>query len=477
VPTPAVAPAKAPAADALPVPKPAAAAAPAQPPVATEDPVAAAIAARKAGRFDEAEALLRTHLQGHPQDAQALHELGVLYAIHGQIPNAVARFQTALALRPQQTETRRALAETLRSADRCAEARDAYLTLVDADDQDAVAWRGLVLCDEGAAEFERAIQTCQDIERRFPGTPLAAWATTRKPQLLAAKAGSSLDVAAADAEGKALFGEHRYPEAEVWFALALHQTPSADRAYRLAMARLGTHDLFGSLGALQQALALDANHLPTLSAWPAVAKAARIGGTGGLDVSLTAMQRTPFQHVAAAILDDDLVLARQLLIATKAAGNRGVVLTTLSAEVALREGQTAKAATAFLEALTASKDFAPARKGLADAYTTQGRFTEARELAGLPRPGPGTETSVEDLKRFQLLRRAELDHQLRMAMDPNLRALPALADQVLATAPPPPPPPPVSLVEPAAPVKAAPAKAAKSKTSTSKGKKAKKTKP
>ncbi len=438
--------------------------------------MAAAIAARKAGRFDEAEALLRTHLQSQPQDAQALHELGVLYAIHGQIPNAVARFQAALALRPEQAETRRALAETLRSAGRCAEARDAYLQLVADDGQDAVAWQGLVLCDESSAEFDRAIQTCRDIERRFPGTPLAAWAATRTPQLVAAKAGSSLDVAAADAEGKALFGERRYPEAEVWFALALHQTPSADRAYRLAMARLGTHDLFGSLGALQLALALDANHLPTLSAWPAVAKAARIGGTGGLDVSLTAMQRTPFQHVAAAILDDDLVLARQLLLAAKAAGNRGVVLTTLTGEVALREGQTAKAATAFLEALTASKDFAPARKGLADAYTTQGRFTEARELAGLPRPGPGTETSVEDLKRFQLLRRAELDHQLRMTIDPSVRPLAALADQVLETAPPPPPPPPVSLIEPAPSTKTPPATAARSKGATSKGNKAKKAK-
>jgi tetratricopeptide (TPR) repeat protein len=423
--------------------------------------VDAAIAARKAGRFEDAAQLLNAWLQTHPQDAKALHELGVLYALHGQLREAVAKFEAALAIDPDATETRRNLAETLRADQRCAVALPHYRTLAGADLQDQVALRGLVLCHHALGQVDAALQACGEIQRRFAGMPFAAWARQREVQIRALVDAGAVTPQQADAEGAALFAEKRYADAAVWLAKALELQANPDRAYRLAMAQLGSGDPLAALGSLQRALQLDAHHVASLSAWPTVAKALRLQGQGGVDVAFSRQARMPSQMIAHALAEGDLVLARQLLQATLQppvngkSANQGAVLAVLNGEVLLREGKLAQAGQAFQEALAQRPKYPPALKGLAVVAAQQGRTQEARELAGLPPHAGMAEVADADLQRFVALRRAELMHQLQMAEDPGLKPLPPLQDQ-LADATPPPAPPPV-VVEPSpAPVKVKP---------------------
>jgi len=354
--------------------------------------VDAAIAARKAGSYAQAAAGLQTWLAAHPNDARALHELGVLYAIHGQLTEAEAQFSQAVKAAPDQQETQRALA------------------------------------------------------------------VVRKAREAATRSGvpASLDVA--DREGTALFSEHRYKESAVWFAAALEQGATADRAYRLALAWLGAGEALAARSCLERALQIQPDHLPSRSAWPTVVKALRLEGTGGVDVAFAPSAIAPIPAIAAALNEGQLVLARQLLQAALQGPSKGLVLTFLAGEVALREGQYAKATAAYKAVLAQRPGYPPAQKGLADVAVQQGRWTDARDLAGLPKPADHDDLQAQ-LKRFVQRRRAELAHQLQMAGDPGVKPLPALADQVAALAPPPPPPAASVIEEPTAATKAAPVKA------------------
>lgn len=370
--------------------------------------------ARKAGRYAEAAAGLQTWLGGHPKDARALHELGVLYAIHGQLAEATTQFEAALAVDPGQLETQQAL----------------------------------------------------DVVRR------AREAFTR------AGAPARLDVS--EVEGTALFAERRYAAAAVWLAAALEQGPTADRAYRLAMAWLGAGDTLAARGCLEKALQLQPDHLPSRSAWPTVAKALRLEGKGGIDVAFSPGGPSPVPAIAQALNDGELVLARQLLQSAMQGPWKGAVLHVLAGEVALREGQYSKAIASYKEALACKPGYSAAQKGLADVAVQQSRWTDARDLAGLAKPAAWDDLQAQ-LKRFVVRRRAELLHQLHMGVDPGVKPLAALTDQVAELVPPPPPPPPVALTPPpeAAPEPAAPpqkhtrskaAKAAKSHARAKHGK-------
>ena len=356
--------------------------------------VDAALAARKAGRYAEAAAGLQAWLGGHPGDARALHELGVLYAIHGQLPEAETQFELALKAAPDQQETQRALA------------------------------------------------------------------VVRKARDAAARAGAPASLDVAEVEGSALFAEHRYKEAAVWFAAALEQGPTADRAYRLALAWLGAGDALAARGCLERALQIQPDHLPSRSAWPTVVKALRLEGTGGVDVAFSPTGPSPVPAIADALNDGQLVLARQLVQAAQQGPWKGLVVTLLAAEVALREGQYIKAIAGYKEALALRPGYPPAQKGLADVAVQQGRWTDARDLAGLPKPAAGDDLQAQ-LKRFVQRRRAELANQLRMAVDPGIKPLPALADQVAELVPPPPPPPvaPPTVAQEPPPEKAPPRRA------------------
>src|SRR5271170_4441005 len=63
--------------------------------------LAAALAAHRTGRLDEAERLYRAHLAGEPDDALALHNLGVIANGRGDPAGAVRLIGRALELRPR----------------------------------------------------------------------------------------------------------------------------------------------------------------------------------------------------------------------------------------------------------------------------------------------------------------------------------------------------------------------------------------
>ncbi len=435
------------------------------------DPLAQAQQARKTGDFTKAAKLLLDHLAAHPDDARGHHELGVLYAVHGQLRDAREQFEAGLRTEPNLAESRQALADLLRAEDRCPEALPHYQKLLSDDADRAKALKGQLLCQTMLGQWPAAAATCDAAIGRTQGTELGKWLTDRCQQVRTAAQSGQLSAGQMDAEGKALFGEKRFTDSEVWFELALQTEPNADRAYRLAMARLGAGELLGCHTALQQALALEPNHQASLMALATVARALRTLGTEGQSIDFKQFDEVPEQAIGRALLADDLVLARQLVAAalpTKPAVEApppGAVLLWLAGELALRDAQYSKAAEWFDKALKARASFDAAKKGLADASYQLNRISEARRLAGLP-PPPAWLADNADLKLFVDKRRAEVRHQLRMAFDPGLHPRPALVDQVEAELPGPPPkveePPP-----PPAASKGSKGKAAKGKTSKS----------
>lgn len=436
-----------------------------------------ALALRKAGRFEEALRMIQAWIVEHPDDTAAMHELGVLYAIHGQYREAAGKFQLALTLDPDLRETRRNLAEVLRADGQYAGALVHYQILWPTQVDDAVAAKGQVLCLQALGRFDEAMSLCTLVISKQPATPLAEWMQARAAILQQRKDRGSVDPQQMDAEGQALFTEKRYADAAQWFAMALTEMPTAERAYHLAMAQLGAGDSLAAQGSLQRALQLDSGHLPSASAYPTVAKAVRLQGRGAKEIAFGKVRRAAIPAIAQALDEGDLVLARQLInsaLPATAPGQppeKSLLLQTLLAEVLLREGKLTDAAKQFQIVLAQKSTYSLARKGLAAVYVAQGRFDEARSMAQLTRNALELEVNA-DLQRFAQKRRAEFAHQLQMSLDPGLKPSAALVDQVSDDRPPPPPPP-LPAVEPepappagkakgkgkAAAVKAAPAQA------------------
>lgn len=458
----------------------------AQPPPPARD-WARVAALRSQGKLVEVFQLLQGWLAENPNDARVLHEMGVLYALDHQPDAAVLQFQRALAANPDAVETRRNLSELLRSRGRCPDAIEHYRELLMVDLGDGVALRGIAVCYESSGQRDRALGALAELEKRFQGKDLGLWAAERRAKLEAPKAAPAVATAAApaaatvppqpvpqptsvdpggepsalecDREGEALFRERRYDAAAHWLGEALRLEATAERAYRLALAFAGHGDALAALGTLQRALRLDPHHLPSLSAWPTVARAARARGKGGLDVAFARPDAAPAALIGQALVEGDLMLARQLLAATRGGPWQGAVLATLEGEVLLRDGRWDGALKAFQSALAQQPRYPPAQKGLAEVYVQMGRYSGARELVGLPVPivAAGDDPNA-DLRRMVKLRRAEFEHQLRLAADPGLKVLPALVDQVLDSSTPPPPAPVVAMPQESVPVHAPPTK-------------------
>lgn len=398
---------------------------------ASDSAVAEATALRRAGRFAEAAQRLLDHLARRPDDARAHHELGVLYALHGQIREAEAQFRDALAADPAAVASQLALAELLRADERCRQALPLYQALTQRDAGDGPAWRGQLLCHAQLGAWPAAIAAAEALVQRFPGTSLGRWGAERLEQLRRDSQSGEWSAAQMDAEGKGLFAEKRYDAAVVWLALALQTEPSADRAYRLAMAHLGTQELLAAHSALTRALALDPRHQAAAMALPLVARALRNAGGGAEPIGFGDFDQVPEKAIARALADNELVLARQLVQVAlpKPAAATSAVLLVLAGELALRDAAASKAQGLFEQALKLAPGHDAARKGLADAMLQQGRGAEARKLAGIG-PAPEHVKGDADLQLWVSKRRSEFQHHLRMALDPGVRPNAALVDQV-----------------------------------------------
>ncbi len=388
-----------------------------------------ALDARQGGRFKQAFTVLADLSRRFPDDARIQHELGVLYALHGQLKPAASRFATALRLDPLLVQSRRALAEVLRAQGRCGPALTHYAALLAQPDHRVAALRGLALCREATGDAKGAKAALAQLVRDHGDTPVGVWA---KGYLAGFGAQGGLSPAAAEREGLKHFRAKRYAQASPWFELACHRGPTADRCYRLGVSRLGERDVLAAAQAFRLALAIDPKHLPSLSAWPTTARMLRAAGRGGQAAGFRdASGSRPSLRVAEAILDDDLLLAEQLASAAIAKGHKGRVLRLLRAETRLRAGQLSRAQADLSVVLRARPGLSQARHALADIYAQRRRLAQARAYAGLPQrvaPAGGWPEGVRgdaDLAAFRRWRRAAMDHTLRRLRDPGLKPFPA----------------------------------------------------
>ncbi len=416
--------------------------------------VQSALKARSAGQFKAAFNTLGALATQFPKSARVRHELGVLYAIHGQLNLAAAQLSEALRLDRTLTAARRGLAEVLRAANRCGDALPQYVALLRTSTQRPVALRGLALCREATGDETGSRAALAQLARDHGQSGPGRWATDYL-RVLASTPKGTISAASAEREGLLHFRAKRYAEAGTWFELACHRGPSADRCFRLGVARLGERDFLAAAMAFRRALSLNPKHMPTLSAWPTAARKLRQQGRGGVasDFSSTAGSR-PALRVARALLSDDLLLAEQLANAAIRKGHKGRALLLLRAETRLRAGQISRAGADLRALLRMRPDLVIARHAMATLYMRRNQPALARRYAGLPEvavPPPGSTwpagvNANADLASFARWRRAAMDHRLRRMNDPGLKPFPRFVpppplnpESIRVAAPPTPP--------------------------------------
>lgn len=95
--------------------------------------LAEGLAAMRAGRLPEARRLFERQLEKRPDDARALHFLGILAAQEGDFPRAAAHLERAAALAPSDAEVHSNLGNALRRLGRQDEALAAYERAIASD--------------------------------------------------------------------------------------------------------------------------------------------------------------------------------------------------------------------------------------------------------------------------------------------------------------------------------------------------------
>lgn len=425
--------------------------------------------------------------------AQQHVDAGLDALAKGDNSAAIASFRLAVRADPDDRGARRLLADALRRVDRCADALAQYQILqsTGADDD---ARRGEVQCLRALGQNDTALRIVEDVLGRHPlkddqSDPLAIWALAEQKSLKSVGAVVRTDPATKtepvlnaqpleqpvqtpieqpkneqperprivpeagpmeadtpatmDAQGEALFAAARYPEAAAWFELALTAQPTAERAWKLAMARWAMHDGLQALVAIDKTLQLQPDHKAAQLARPLLADWVRTRGQTGNAVPMAPEGRSIRMAVLQALVDGDDVLARQLLPLWRNGLERGVVADLVQAELWLRE-ERVNDADKLLRAILAKQPSHPAAlKALAEIVIRRGDLQQARAMLGLPlaRIANGEDPNA-DLYRFILRRRAEFQQQLRMAVDPGVKPLPSLPQQLAEMDPPTPSPPP-----------------------------------
>lgn len=387
--------------------------------------IGAALAHRRAGRFERAFAALKGLVDADGSNERAHHELAVLYAIHGQLGDAARHLQIALVLNPAAVASRRNLAEVLRADGKHAAALPHYGAVQGQPDSRVAALRGMALCQEALGQTDAARATLATLAREFGGDANGRWAAGHLATLDQLRSQGNVAPEVADRQGRRLFDEGRHAAAEAWFGFAFQRQASADRAFRLAMARLALRDYLGAVAAFQTALRLTPGHKAAMAAYPTAVRKLRSVGEGGRDVSLAAEgQGTPMARAAAALLRGEFLLTSQIAKAGQGGRYKGLVLRLLGAEADLRSGRVSKAQAALLAVLKDRPGHSTATQALAEAAYLRGQHSEARRLAGLANPPRNPALSgldVADLVQFVRWRRAYVDAQLAMAIDPVRR--------------------------------------------------------
>lgn len=421
-------------APAAPAPAPAATPNPASPaPTAEQDAaIASIVSLRKAGRFGEAFAAARALSTAAPGLARGWHELGTLYALHGQLEDAATAYGRAVALDQNLHAARFSLAEVQRADGRHRAAVEHYRALLAAPGLGVAARRGEAICLLALGDRDAARVSLTALRDLDPSDEAGQWAQERLAAMERESAGGA-DVAELDAQAEAHFRAGRYRAAADAADFACREAPSAGRCYRLAVCQLALRDYLAAVGALRAALRVDPGHLPSLSAWPTALRKLRGEGSGGVRVSLA--QPAPSEAIrlaADALLTGDLLLAERIAGRALAGGAASAVLHVVRAESRLRRGDTRRARVDFQAALRRRPKLQLARDGLLACDLADGRLANVRTALRLPSPPRPPEGVVlpagydanADLAAWERWRRNGLDHRLRSLDDAGLRPYP-----------------------------------------------------
>ena len=113
--------------------------------------------AERAGRFDEARALLERARDVLPRDSGPYHNLGNTFLKAGQLDAAERTLRQSLAIRPRAAVTHRILADVLVRQGRLADAAAALRAAIDADRWDWKAYNALAVVDVKMDRYSDAI--------------------------------------------------------------------------------------------------------------------------------------------------------------------------------------------------------------------------------------------------------------------------------------------------------------------------------
>lgn len=405
-----------------------------------------ALAARGSGDYVRARSLLQTVLVEDTKNARALHELGVLHAIFGELDRAAAMFERALQADPTLTASRRNLAEILRAAGHHERALEHFKTLRNnAANGDAtarnsnsrdIALRGIAICEEAMGRPEAAIAALDELSKHHKDDDMARWVLQQRALLVAARKDAGVSVGMAEKEADLHFRAKRYMHAAHWYDFACRRAQTADRCHRAGIAQLGAGDYLTAVGSLRRALILDPKHLPSLSAWPTAVRKLREVGSGALNVDLPVDAGSrPIQRAAKALLDGDLLLARRTAKTGQSGPMNGVVLRLIEAEALLRDGYRRPADEIYRAILRAAPGHHLAAAGRAEVLFLDRRYPTARSVARLAKPpSPPANATAEvtaaygspnrDLQAYVQWRRRTFDHHMRMLLDPGVKPPP-----------------------------------------------------
>jgi len=233
----------------------------------------AAVAAHRAGRLAEAEALYRRVLRGEPRQPVALHLLGVLALQRGQAAEAVALIRKALARRPDYPEALNNLGNALCRLERFEEALTAFEragrfapALADAHANRSNALKALGRADEALGACEEALRLRPDFaDAHFNRGLLLAGLGRLKEAVEAYRAAQTLlpgQATVALRLGEALLGLGQAQAAEHAFSTALRLDPAcAPALVNLGLLLQERGAAGAALAAFQEAVAL----APTLA--------------------------------------------------------------------------------------------------------------------------------------------------------------------------------------------------------------------
>ena len=387
--------------------------------------------------------------------AQESVDAGLNALTRGDNSAAVGAFRLAVQADPDDRAARRLLADALRRIDRCPDALAQYQLLQSAGSDDD-ARRGEVACLRALGQHATAARLAAEVAARHPvvagrADPLAEWAAA---EVAAAGAGAPAApvngsapadagpdaVEELDAQGEAQFAAGRFADAAAWFAMADATAPTAQRAWRLAMAKLGAGELLPALRAVEATLQRNPQQPGAEQTRKLLAEMVRTRGSSGNAVPMVPTGRSIRITVLQALADGDEVLARQLLPLWRSGPERGIVAELVQAELWLRDNRLSDADRLLRWILAKQPNHPGALKALAEVVILRGEFQQARGMLGLSpvRPANGEDPNA-DLYRFMLRRRGEWQQQIRMAVDPGVKPLPALSSQLADMVPPPPP--------------------------------------